>query len=264
MTPASRSSVPPTVVWSLQNPNQLLQTNFSPRRPVAAPAIEDPASAPGKAVPVQATPARELSRLTKFFLSSISPPVLKPASQSAVLFISASVLAVGGALFYGGKETAGSAANPDHGRKATVTKSHLAGKFVKSSGNSAGISSSEAAGRAEETHAQYTREPVGELAAVPQTGPRGALSVGESVPHTAAGARLHTAGQSVTVESFTPLSGQPGPALTIVISPLPVPAPVAPSPLGGFSHEDELFRTKWGWAAHEAVRRAAQEEQTIH
>jgi hypothetical protein len=85
----------------------------------------------------------------------------------------------------------------------------------------------------------------------------------------------------VLVEAYTPLPGSPAPALHIVITPstentpgitgLPPESNSNPSPIPknrpaarntsahhpGFTHEEELFRTKWGWAAYDAVRRAA-------
>ena len=39
-----------------------------------------------------------------------------------------------------------------------------------------------------------------------------------------------------------------------------VPVPAASRVPAGFSHEEELFRSKWGWAAYDAVRRAARRE----
>lgn len=88
-------------------------------------------------------------------------------------------------------------------------------------------------------------------------------------------------GRIVQVEARTPVAGYANPALHIAISTPSVATsetvglvPIsdasatpgnAPAPLkfkklhAAFTHEEELFRTKWGWAAYDAVRRAAME-----
>lgn len=88
--------------------------------------------------------------------------------------------------------------------------------------------------------------------------------VTEGVNSDAPGIRLTESGRTVTVEAFTPLHGQTGPALTIALTESNPDADPAADRISrhrpGFTYEDQIFRTKWGWAAHEAVRRAAREE----
>lgn len=66
------------------------------------------------------------------------------------------------------------------------------------------------------------------------------------------------------VTAFQPLPGATGAALEVWVT--EAPAQTDPPMSGsrgraGFSYEDALFRMRWGWAAHEAARRAAREEE---
>ncbi len=85
-------------------------------------------------------------------------------------------------------------------------------------------------------------------------------------PDPRSGGVLLTVGrQLVQVEAFARQPAASAPALQVAITPLPedsaAPAARRPSrPAShGLTHEEELFRTKWGWAAYDAVRRAAME-----
>lgn len=87
---------------------------------------------------------------------------------------------------------------------------------------------------------------------------------------TSPGAILHVIGQPVVVEAYQPMSGGTGPALSVVVSdPASSTSPVFPDPAEahvrnfGFTREEQLFRTRWGWAAYEATRRAVLAEDSV-
>lgn len=89
------------------------------------------------------------------------------------------------------------------------------------------------------------------------------------------GAVITTPGDRGLIQSHGARPGKPGaavaentaqPATQMEASPSSLPAVAAASRIApGLSYEDELFRTKWGWAAWEDLGRALRaEEQTTH
>lgn len=90
------------------------------------------------------------------------------------------------------------------------------------------------------------------------------------------GTSLTVEEQAVTVEATLEVAGSPDPSLSVLIGqpadlanqPEPPDAPVsqAAEPLTsltggpaapGMTYEEQIFRTKWGWAAYDQARRAA-------
>ena len=67
------------------------------------------------------------------------------------------------------------------------------------------------------------------------------------------GNRLTTSDHSITVESYQPVPA--GNELNILITPSGETPSVHLN--GGFTPEEEQFRTKWGWAAYDQVQRTA-------
>ena len=208
---------------------------------------------------MQATPARELLSLTEL-LSSLLSPVLKRIYRSLALITVAAVSAAGVAAFYGLTAT-DNFLNQAHRPKSILQ--HTSHEFQGSTGTPIGVQPSGGTIQSSNTHSAPFATSAAKAPAPLETGLHHARISHpvEIIPPTGPGGHLFTAGHFVTVESFTPLSGEPGPALTIVVSPASAErVSTNRSPFAGFRHEEELFRTKWGWAAHEAVSRAAREE----
>jgi hypothetical protein len=83
-------------------------------------------------------------------------------------------------------------------------------------------------------------------------------------PSWGLGQSLRTEGRAIHVAGFQPVPGATAPALDALITEEPaqrVPTAIESPRLPGFTSEEALFRMRWGWAAHEAARRAAREEQ---
>ena len=83
-------------------------------------------------------------------------------------------------------------------------------------------------------------------------------------PSWVVGRSLRTEGRSIHVAGFQPVPGATAPGLDILIT--EEPSSIGPTAIGaavrsGFSREEALFRMRWGWAAYEAARHAAREEQ---
>lgn len=87
------------------------------------------------------------------------------------------------------------------------------------------------------------------------------------------GSVLTAGNTTVQVEAITPRPGQSAPALHLLLQDAPAssvppsyqdqpiresqPSPSHPTAAAGFTYQEEIFRTKWGWAAFDAARRAA-------
>lgn len=83
------------------------------------------------------------------------------------------------------------------------------------------------------------------------------------VDATAPGSTLLVGRHPVVVEAYQEISGRPSPALTVFIAdPSDTPTTDSQAQQPGFSAAEELFRTRWGWAAFEATRRAALESDS--
>jgi hypothetical protein len=87
---------------------------------------------------------------------------------------------------------------------------------------------------------------------------RSSFDHGEVTDPGAPGNHLTIDGKRAGIERLTVASGTP--ALDLVISQAGTAPAVDQESPSGFTYDEELFRTKWGWAAFEQVRRAGREE----
>ncbi|MFA7344637.1 MAG: hypothetical protein WC003_10055 [Terrimicrobiaceae bacterium] len=74
---------------------------------------------------------------------------------------------------------------------------------------------------------------------------------------SAAGNSLTSGGQQVSVESIQQTPD--GTNLDLAISPAAISSANLSQGVRGFTHEQELFRMKWGWENYDLAQRAARE-----